>query len=120
MTTSPFVAPRTVALVLLATASFLSGCTVGPDWFRPAPPKVEGYTPEPLPAQTASADVAGGDSQRFVRDMDIPGQWWTLFRSAPLNALIEEAIKANPSLQAAQATLRQTQENVLAEGGLLW
>src|SRR4051812_16051302 len=114
MTISLFVARRTVALVLLATSSLLGGCTVGPDWLRPLLPKFDEYTPEPLPAQTASADVAGGDAQRFIRDLDIPGQWWTLFRSDKLNGLIEEAIKANPSLQAAQATLRQAQENVLA------
>jgi NodT family efflux transporter outer membrane factor (OMF) lipoprotein len=117
MTFSIPVARRHAALMLLATVGLLSGCAVGPDWFRPAPPAVEGYTPEPLPAQTAAADVAGGEAQRFVRDLDIPGQWWVLFRSEKLNALIDEAIKANPNLQAAQATLRQTQENVLAEEG---
>jgi len=29
--------------------------------------------------------------------MDIPAQWWTLFQSAKLNGLVEQAIKANPT-----------------------
>jgi hypothetical protein len=41
-------------------------------------PAGRSYTAEPLPAQTESADVATGEAQRFVRDLDIPGQWWTL------------------------------------------
>ncbi len=97
--------------------SVLAGCTVGPDFSRPASPEVAGYTPEPLAAQTTSASVPGGEAQRFVKDLDIPGQWWTLFRSEPLNALIEEALKANPNLQAAQAALRVAQENSEAQRG---
>jgi NodT family efflux transporter outer membrane factor (OMF) lipoprotein len=49
--------------------------------------------------------------------MDIPGQWWALFRSPPLNALIEKALQANPTITAAQATLRAAHENVLAQQG---
>ena len=59
-------------------------------------PNVDRYTPQPLPAQTASVEVKGGEVQRFVQDMDIPGQWWTLFHSKPLNDLIAQALKANP------------------------
>ena len=95
----------------------VAGCAVGPDFHRPAAPRADGYTPEPLRQETASAAVAGGEAQRFVRDMDIPGQWWTLFHSEPLNALIERALAANPDLDAAQAALRVAQENVLAQQG---
>ena len=72
---------------------------------------------QPLPAQTASVEVKGGEAQRFVQDMDIPGQWWTLFHSKPLNDLIEQALKANPDLEAAQAALRGAWENVYAQQG---
>ncbi len=113
-------ARSSTALALIAAAGLLAGCTVGPDFLRPAPPATQGYTREPLPAQTASADVQGGEAQRFVDDLDIPGQWWTLFQSEPLNRLIDQAIQANPNLQAAQAALRQAQENTLAEGGLFY
>ncbi len=95
----------------------LAGCAVGPDFQRPTAPKVDRYTPQPLPAQTASVDVKGGEAQHFVQDMDIPGQWWMLFHSKPLNDLIDQALKANPDLQAAQAALRGAWENVYAQQG---
>ena len=102
---------------LLAIGLALTGCAVGPDFERPAAPDVEGYAKDPLPAKTASAEVTGGEEQRFVRGLDIPGQWWTLFRSPSLNALIEEALKNSPTLPAAQAALRQAWENVYAAQG---
>jgi outer membrane protein TolC len=83
---------RFLPIVLLTTfALLLAACAVGPDFERPPAPEVEGYAREPLPAETAKADIAGGETQRFVKGLDIPGQWWTLFHSAGLNALIEQA-----------------------------
>jgi NodT family efflux transporter outer membrane factor (OMF) lipoprotein len=99
----------------MAAMVLVAGCAVGPDFERPAAPDVAGYTPETLAAQTASADVQGGDAQRFVSDRDIPGEWWTLFGSKPLDDLIKQALAANPDLEAAQAALRQAHENVRAE-----
>src|SRR5258708_9985907 len=105
--------------VVLAAA--LAGCTWGPDFVRPDKPKVQGYTPENLAPQTAASAVAdGGAAQTFVPAEDIPGQWWTLFRSAELNALIDEALKANPDLDAAQASLRQANEALYAQQGTLF
>lgn len=105
---------------MLAAALLLASCKVGPDFERPAPPAVTGYTPEPLGVQTASAAIAGGEAQHFVQGLDIPGQWWTLFHSPALNALVEQAIAENPGLPAAQAALRQAWENVYAEQGSLF
>lgn len=102
---------------LVAATVLLSGCAVGPDFLRPAPPKASGYTPEPLPSETASADVAGGRAQRFVANRDIPAQWWTLFQSEPLNTLIRRSLEANPGLQAAEAALRGAREQASAQEG---
>ncbi len=107
-------------LVTLALAAgLLTGCTLGPNFSRPKPPAADGYSAQPMPAKTAASDVAGGAAQEFVKAMDIPGQWWTLFHSEPLNRLIAEALRANPSLQAALASLRQARENVYAQSGAL-
>jgi len=99
----------------------LASCAVGPDFKKPAAPANAGYTPAgSAPASaTASAPGAGGEAQRFVDGLDIPGQWWTLFQSPDLNALIERALKQNPTLESAQAALRQADENVAAERGAL-
>ncbi|MGH7090368.1 MAG: efflux transporter outer membrane subunit, partial [Stellaceae bacterium] len=101
-------------------AAALAGCAVGPDFERPAAPSVSGYSREPQPELTTASNARAGAAQRFVRGMDIPGKWWTLFHSRPLNALIERALEANPSLQAAQATLREAQEELYAGGGALF
>lgn len=107
-----------IAVFVLTAA--VSGCAVGPDFHPIAAPAVRGYTPEPLPPRTASADVVGGTPQTLRPGENIPGQWWTLFHSAQLNRLIEQAMKANPSLQAAQAALREADENVGAQEGYLY
>ncbi len=106
-------------LIALALTLLLAGCAVGPDFEKPAAPQAD-YSRGPLPAETASADVAGGEAQRFVRGLDIPGQWWALFHSEALSALVAEALKANPDLAAAQAALRVARENVLAQQGFFY
>jgi len=97
--------------LLALAAAALCSCAVGPDFKAPAAPRVSTYTAEPLPAQS------GEDAQKYVSGMDIPGQWWSLFRSPALNDLVEESLRRNPTLQAAQATLRQANENVAAQRG---
>jgi len=85
----------------------LGGCAVGPNFHTPAAPSVSGYTPGPPPLQTAAASVAGGASQNFLQDGDVPGKWWELYQSPALNALVERSLKANPDMAAAQAALRE-------------
>ena len=68
----------------LAIALAIGGCKVGPDFEQPPAPTDTGYTPEPLAAQTVSARTRSGTTQRFVPAHDMPGEWWTLFRSALL------------------------------------
>src|SRR5690242_8805598 len=102
--------------LLLTTAA----CAVGPDFRRPEAPGVTGYTPRPLPSRTTSADNPAGASQHFIMDRDIPAQWWTLFHSQPLNRLVAESLKANPTIDAARAALRQAQENVRAQQGVYY
>ena len=98
----------------------LAACTVGPDFVRPDVPVNAGYTHDQL-SSTAQADIAsGGAAQRLINGMDIPGQWWTLFHSAALNALVEEALHANPNVSAAQAALRQANELVYADQASLF
>ncbi len=111
--------PRPAPLAVLAAVAapvFLAGC-VGPDFTPPAVPKDAGYTPSPLPGATVAAPVAGGEAQHFKSGADIPAEWWRLFHSEPLNAMIAEALKANPTLVAAKAALRQAEETADAQRG---
>ncbi|MBV8653054.1 MAG: efflux transporter outer membrane subunit, partial [Alphaproteobacteria bacterium] len=100
-----------------AGVALVASCAVGPDFQSPSAPAGVSYSPTPLPAETSSADVAGGAAQRFVQAMDIPGQWWTLFHSPQLDALIEQALKANSDLHVAQAALRSAMETLYAQEG---
>jgi NodT family efflux transporter outer membrane factor (OMF) lipoprotein len=59
----------------------------------------------------------GGEAQHFLEGRDIAGEWWTLFRSKPLNDLIERSLKANPDIKVAQAALLVARENTLAQRG---
>jgi NodT family efflux transporter outer membrane factor (OMF) lipoprotein len=92
----------------------MAACAVGPDYHQPAAPDVAGYTPDALPAATGAAD---GTAQHFVTGADISGDWWTLFHSPALNALIDTALAHNPTLAASQQTLIEAQENVRAAEG---
>ena len=103
--------------IAVASTTLVTGCAVGPDFERPAAPEAEGYTREPLGAATASAPTLDGESQRFVKDLAIPNQWWVLFHSPALNALIERSIKSNPTLEATIASLRVAQETTRAQEG---
>jgi NodT family efflux transporter outer membrane factor (OMF) lipoprotein len=107
--------PRSVCW--LAVAVCLTGCAVGPDFAPPSAPDVNGYTPEPLGAAVTGSTTPGGNAQRLVHDLDLPGQWWTLFHSRPLNSLIDKALAANPDLAAAQAALVVARENVYVQIG---
>ena len=104
-------------LAAVGALLLVAGCAVGPDFKRPAAPTVSDYTAHPLESPTAAPGVAGGDEQRFVRGGEVSADWWTLFHSAPLNELIEQALAHNPDLKAADAALKVAHENVLAQRG---
>lgn len=95
----------------------LSGCAVGPDFKRPDPPDVPGYTSRPLTANLASAPTALGDPQHIVESVRGNGPWWHELGSTKLDDLITEALDRNPTLMAAEATLRQAQEIYAASSG---
>jgi NodT family efflux transporter outer membrane factor (OMF) lipoprotein len=97
--------------------ALLASCAVGPDFKKPAVPSASGYTPSSLSTTTSSTNVVGGEAQRFVEGQDISGEWWTLFHSKPLNALIERSLTNNPDLKSGQAALAIARENVLAQKG---
>jgi len=96
-------------VAVAAALAVLAGCAVGPNFKRPAPPPDTGYGAAPSQGASAAAPVTGGAAQQFVPGADIPGEWWTLFQSPQLSELVAEALKNNPNLAAAQASLREAQ-----------
>ena len=98
----------------LAACLVLPSC-VGPDFALPAAPEIAAFTPDRQPADNS----AGGNTQRLEISNKLPADWWVLFHSNALNALVERALRDNPNIPAAQAALRVTQANVYAEAGQL-
>ncbi len=117
---SPAIAQRWRHVIITVFAALLAACAVGPDFKRPAAPDAKGYSPKTIADTTASATTPGGDAQHFVMGRDIPFAWWTLFQSPKLDALVEKALKTNPTIPAAQAALRQAQEFVAAQRGFFY
>jgi NodT family efflux transporter outer membrane factor (OMF) lipoprotein len=99
---------------------FLAACAVGPDYKTPDGPAASTYTEKPQPERTESAPVQGGDEQRFDLGAKISADWWTVFGSPELDALVRAAIAGQPTLAAAQAALRQAEENVNAQYAVLY
>lgn len=104
-----------LALWMAAAASGMAACAVGPSFNRPAPPPDSGYGAAPSSGATPGADAPAGNPQRLVADMDVPSEWWTLFKSPRLDRLVERALKGNPNVGAAQAALKQAHELYLAQ-----
>ena len=91
----------------------LCACSVGPDWRGQYPSGARSLTENPVPTTLVATNAV----QRLVPGRDIPGDWWKLYRCPALDALVRRALLANPSLDAAQAALRQARENVYAQEG---
>lgn len=106
--------PQALAVVALMAAG---GCAVGPDFERPAPPRVDRYTPGPPPGATA---VAAGQAQRFVTGLPVATSWWQAFRCPALDALVHRSLAANPTIDAAAANLRQSQNRLRAGYGVFF
>ena len=100
---------RQLSLAVLACG--LAGCAAGPDFHPPAAPTSSGYGPgepsAPIPGQTVD------------RGAQPPADWWRAFGSSELDAMVSEALAANPDLKSADAALRQAHELLAAQRGAL-
>ncbi|HEV2614372.1 MAG TPA: efflux transporter outer membrane subunit [Gammaproteobacteria bacterium] len=82
---------RRINILLPLFSLLLSSCMVGPDYHSP------------------DASVA--------KSQDIPAQWWVVFHSPEINNLVTAGLANSPTLVAANATLKEAQENLNAQIG---
>ncbi len=113
----PKTGARRSGLLLAAAGSVLAGCAVGPNYRQPAPPAADRFTEAALPGSTGGVAARAGANQVFEPGGDVPGDWWSLFHSPALTRLVTAAIRQNPTLEATAETLRQAQENTIAQQG---
>jgi outer membrane protein, multidrug efflux system len=83
------------ALLGLASSLFLVGCTVGPEYRRPA---------APVPAQW---EVTEPWRESSPRDAVPKGDWWSVFHDDELSALEKQTLDANQTIRVAVAHFEQ-------------
>jgi NodT family efflux transporter outer membrane factor (OMF) lipoprotein len=88
-------APRGVALVIVAFATVLSSCTVGPKYSRPTVPAAPAFT------------ESQGWATAQPSDAKIRGDWWEMFGDPQLSALEAQVAPSNQSLKIAEANFRR-------------
>ncbi len=103
-------------LILVTGVTALCSCTVGPDFHTPAAPDTDHYVAG-APLATVGTSDSGAAPQTLVANQDIPAQWWALFHSAPLDALVRTALHDSPTVVAAEAALRSAQQGYVAQRG---
>lgn len=111
------VRPFAANAAAFAAVMLLASCAVGPDFVHPAAPEITRYTREPLASSGSGGGGPSGQSQHFDQDRDIPLEWWALFKSPALNALMQRSLQNNPTVQSALATLRAAKQAVYAQEG---
>ncbi len=103
-----------LALVLLST---LGGCAVGPDFTPPTAPAIDHYTTGADPKTTLAVD---GAEQRFAPGAALSAEWWKLFASEKIDAIVAQAIAANPTVAGAAASLQQSEYALRAGYGVFF
>ncbi len=95
------------ALALLGGLS-LTACAVGPDFTTPSAPPTDHFTAagESMPKLAA----LGGKAH---------GQWWKMYKSSDLDAVIAQALAKNQTLEEAKATLEEVRRRAEATSGIL-
>lgn len=83
---------------------------MGPDFQSPSLPQTTDqtqYTRHPI----------NNNDFHLNQEMPLPQQWWQLFHSPALDALINEGLHNNPNLAATLSTLREAEQNRNAAAG---
>jgi multidrug efflux system outer membrane protein len=85
--------------VLLIAAGWMTGCTVGPNYHRPAVQVPQTFrAPDPLPAPQATS----------LADL----KWWDVFKDEKLQDLIRAALAANYDLRDAMARVEEARASL--------
>jgi multidrug efflux system outer membrane protein len=87
------------AMAVLIAASWVTGCTVGPNYHRPAVQTPQAFrAPDPLPAPQAES----------FADL----KWWEVFKDPDLQQLVRTALQQNYDLRDAVARVEAARANL--------
>jgi NodT family efflux transporter outer membrane factor (OMF) lipoprotein len=102
------------SVLAVAMALALTACSFGPSGEPPVMPSPIHYGAQAQPSRTV---VANGVAQQFDIGSTAVPQWWRLYRSDALDALVEEGMRNSPTVAATQRTLSAAQEGLRAQVG---
>src|SRR5579863_8877507 len=97
----------TALLVLMLVSA---GCTVGPNYKRPAAAAPPAFKEQP-PANFKEAEAAGW-KQSQPGDAYSKGRWWELYNDPALNALEEQVSVSNQNVMQAEAQFQEARAAV--------
>ena len=87
------------AMAILLAAGWMTACTVGPNYHRPAVQTPQAFrAPDPLPAPQAES----------FADL----KWWEVFKDADLQQLVRTALQQNYDLREAVARVEAARANL--------
>jgi outer membrane protein, multidrug efflux system len=99
---------RAGACLLTVAAIFAAGCTVGPNYKRPAA------------VAPAKWDVAEPWRESAPKDNFPKGEWWTVFHDDELNTLEKQALAGNQTIKVAIAHLEQARATAMLQVSTLF
>lgn len=92
----------------------LTACTVGPEMVRPTPPALAHYGAD---GDSLDPALPGIPAQHLRAGEGVRADWWTLFASPELDALVTRALAHAQSLESARALLARSEaERAAGEG----
>lgn len=101
--------------VLAPCVAVLTACTLGPDFSRPPAPHVDRYV-----ATAPETFAAPGGVQTLSAATPVRDDWWTSFGCDAINAAVDDMLTGNATLEGAQATLRQSEDELRAGAGIFY
>lgn len=113
----PYTVFKRLPLWALVSATVAGCASVGPDFKTPDSAPADRYLGTPMPKSTVSAQTLQGNAQQLDEGTPVAADWWTAFGSKKLDGLVSEALNNSPSLEAAEATLRQAEQTYEAQSG---
>jgi NodT family efflux transporter outer membrane factor (OMF) lipoprotein len=97
-----------VALLLLLVITELTGCTVGPRYYKASTPTPTAYKEQP----PVSNPEAGQWQPANPADHASRGNWWELFGDPELNRLEEQIATSSQTLKVAEARFREARATI--------
>lgn len=108
------------ALLPFMLTTLATGCAVGPDYQAPAKPDANAYQVHDQTTGNQRSDNKAIPAQAFKRAGEVRADWYAVFGSQKLDALIEQALKDSPTLAAGKARIKAAREAVNASKGALF